>query len=146
IMRSDAGTGVKQINVGFAAEGGDVSGFANLSDYFKPEFLNRFDGIIQFSELSQEDLVKIVDSMLQTLERTIENNQISIRVSDEAKEQLVKIGYEPRFGARPLRRVIQDKIENQLTDLILEEDDVRQVDVIVEDNEIKVVNAAAELA
>src|SRR5699024_9476921 len=103
-------------------------------------------GIIQFNELSQENLVEIVDLMLQNLEQTIENNQISISVSDEAKEQLVKIGYEPRFGARPLRRVIQDKIENQLTDLILEEDDVRQVNVIVENDEIKVVNAAAELA
>src|SRR5699024_5534078 len=102
--------------------------------------------IIQFNELSQENLVKIVDLMLQNLEQTIENNQISIRVSDEAKEQLVKIGYEPRFGARPLRRVIQDKIENQLTDLILEEDDVRQVEVIVEENENKMVNAEAELA
>src|SRR5699024_768265 len=118
----------------------------NLSDYFKPEFLNRFDGIIQFNELSQENLVKIVDLMLQNLEQTIENNQISIRVSDEAKEQLVKIGYEPRSCTSSLYRINKDKIENKLTDLILEEDDVRQVDVIVEDNEIKVVNAAAELA
>src|SRR5699024_4063598 len=146
IMTSNAGTGLKEINVGFAVEGGDVSAFENLSDYFKPEFLNRFDGIIQFNELSHENLVKIVDLMLQNLEQTIENNIVSIRVSDEAKWQLVKIEYEPRFGAGPLRRVIQDKIENQLKDLILEEDDVKQVDVIVEDNEIKVVNAAAELA
>src|SRR5699024_5373902 len=106
----------------------------------------RFDGIIQFNELSQENLVKIVDLMLQNLEQTIENNQISIRVSDEAKEQLVKIGYEPRFGARPQRRVNQDKIENQLTDIILEEDEVRQIDVIVDVIDLKVVNAAAEFA
>jgi len=141
IMTSNAGTGVKEINVGFAAEGGDVSAFENLSEYFKPEFLNRFDGIIQFNELSQENLVKIVDLMLQDLENTIENNNISIHVSEEAKEQLVKIGYEPRFGARPLRRVIQDKIENQLTDLLLEDDDVTEVNVMVEDEEIKVAKA-----
>lgn len=138
IMTSNAGTGVKQISVGFEKENEAVSVFENLSDFFKPEFLNRFDGIIRFNELTEENLMEIVDLMLHELEATIEDNDISITVSNEAKEMLVQIGYDPRFGARPLRRVIQDKIENQLTDLILEEEIVEQVEVVVENEEIVV--------
>ena len=138
IMTSNAGTGVKQVNVGFEKSNDAVSTFENLSDYFKPEFLNRFDAIIQFNELTEEDLLKIVDLMLEELEETIEDNDIKITVTDEAKKQLVKLGYDPRFGARPLRRVIQDKIENQLTDLILEHDDVENVKVDVENDEVVV--------
>src|SRR5690625_681566 len=140
IMTSNAGSGVKQINVGFAKENAAVSTFENLSDYFKPEFLNRFDAIITFNELTEENLTKIVDLMLRELEETIEDNDIKIEVTDEAKRQLVKLGYDPRFGARPLRRVIQDKIENQLTDLILENEQVNHVEVVVEDEEIVVKN------
>src|SRR5699024_7382656 len=84
--------------------------------------LNRFDAIITFNELSEENLLNIVDLMLHDLEETIENDAIKISVTDEAKEKLVQLGYDPRFGARPLRRVIQNQIENQLTDLILEEE------------------------
>ena len=138
IMTSNAGTGVKQVNVGFEKTHESVSTFENLSDYFKPEFLNRFDAIIRFKELTEEDLLQIVDLMLHELEETIEDNDIKITVTDEAKKQLVKLGYDPRFGARPLRRVIQDKIENQLTDLILEHDKVENVKVVVENEDIVV--------
>ena len=138
IMTSNAGTGVKQVNVGFEKTHESVSTFENLSDYFKPEFLNRFDAIIRFKELTEEDLLQIVDLMLHELEETIEDKDIKITVTDEAKRQLVKLGYDPRFGARPLRRVIQDKIENQLTDLILEHDKVENVKVVVEDEDIVV--------
>ncbi|HLR71946.1 MAG TPA: ATP-dependent Clp protease ATP-binding subunit [Pseudogracilibacillus sp.] len=141
IMTSNAGTGVKQINVGFEKNNEAVSTFENLSDYFKPEFLNRFDGIITFNELTEENLMEIVDLMLDELEETIEDEQITIEVTDEAKKQLVTLGYDPRFGARPLRRVIQDKIENQLTDLILENEKVENVMVDVEDKNIIVKNA-----
>ena len=138
IMTSNAGTGVKQVNVGFEKTNDAVSSFEDLSDYFKPEFLNRFDAIIRFNELTKEDLMKIVDLMLHELEDTIEDNDIKITVTEEAKEQLVKLGYDPRFGARPLRRVIQDKIENQLTDLILEHDEVDNVKVDVENDDVVV--------
>lgn len=141
IMTSNAGTGMKPINVGFDKENEAVSTFENLSDYFKPEFLNRFDSIITFNELTKENLLKIVDLMLQDLEETIENNEISIEVTAEAKEELVELGYDPRFGARPLRRVIQDKIEDQLTDLILEQEEVNNVIVVVEEDELVVKTA-----
>ncbi len=139
IMTSNAGTGEKQINVGFNRdEHESVQTLENLSDYFKPEFLNRFDSIITFNELAEESLLQIVDLMLAELEETIEESDISISVTDEAKHELVQLGYDPRFGARPLRRVIQDKIEDQLTDLVLEEESIEAVNVDVKDGEIVV--------
>src|SRR5690625_3146310 len=141
IMTSNAGTGYKPINVGFEKQNEAITNLEVLSDYFKPEFLNRFDGIIRFNELEESHLLEIVDLMLQELESTMENDKLQITVTDEAKEKLVQIGYEPRFGARPLRRVIQDEIENQLTDLILDEMEVENVTVDVEDDKIVVKNA-----
>src|SRR5699024_11122056 len=138
IMTSNAGTGFKPVNVGFDAKDESISTFENLEDYFKPEFLNRFDAIITFNELSEENLLNIVDLMLHDLEETIENDAIKISVTDEAKEKLVQLGYDPRFGARPLRRVIQNQIENQLTALILEEENVTNVKVEVENEDIVV--------
>src|SRR5699024_1654722 len=140
IMTSNAGTGVNTASVGFGPEKHDsISTLDNLSDYFKPEFLNRFDSIINFNELSEEDLLQIVDLMLAELQETVEENELSITITDEAKQILVKLGYDKRFGARPLRRVIQDKIEDQLTDLILEEGTLENVKVEVQDEEIQVV-------
>lgn len=141
IMTSNAGTGDKQVNVGFQAEHESVRTLENLSDYFKPEFLNRFDSIISFNELSKDHLLEIVDLMLADLQETIEENNLEITITDEAKQELVKLGYDKRFGARPLRRVIQDKIEDQLTDLILEEDTIEKAHVDVVDNEIIVTKA-----
>src|SRR5699024_9313545 len=130
IMTSNAGTGYKPINVGFEKQNEAITNLEMLSNYFKPEFLNRFDAIIRFNVL------EIVDLMLQELESKMENDKLQITVTDEAKEKLVKIGYEPRFGARPLRRVIQDEIENQLTDLILDEMEIENVTVDVEEDKI----------
>lgn len=143
IMTSNAGTGAKEINVGFnAGEHDAVQTLDALSNYFKPEFLNRFDAIVQFNELTEEHLLEIVDLMLVDLEDTIEEKDIAITISDEAKKVLVSLGYDKRFGARPLRRVIQDKIEDPLTDLILEEDIVEKVHVDVVDEEIVVTKEA----
>jgi len=142
IMTSNAGTGQEPINVGFnKAAHESVSTLENLSDYFKPEFLNRFDSIITFNELTEENLLDIVDLMLADLQTTIKENHMTMTVTDDAKKALVKLGYNRRFGARPLRRVIQDKIEDQLTDLILEEDDIQDVQVEVEDEHIVVKKA-----
>lgn len=142
-MTSNAGTGVKKVNVGFNRDAHEsVKTMETLGEYFKPEFLNRFDAIISFNELSEENLMEIVDLMLHDLQQSIEENNIKITISDEAKHELVRLGYDARFGARPLRRVIQDKIEDQLTDLILEsDDDVENVQVDLEDAKI-IVNKA----
>src|SRR5699024_11420460 len=93
------------------------------------------DSIISFNELSEGDLLQIVDLMLADLQETIEENDIEITITDEAKHELVRLGYDKRFGARPLRRVIQDKIEDQLTDLILEEGHIEKAHVDVIDEE-----------
>lgn len=142
IMTSNAGSGIKQVNVGFnKSEHDAVTTLDNLSDYFKPEFLNRFDAIVEFNELSEENLTSIVDLMLNELQETIEENNIEITITDNAKEKLVKLGYDPRFGARPLRRVIQDKIEDQLTDLILDSESVEKVHIDADADEIVVTQA-----
>ncbi|WP_042225011.1 ATP-dependent Clp protease ATP-binding subunit [Oceanobacillus manasiensis] len=142
IMTSNAGTGVKEVSVGFNSKQHEaVSILENLGAYFKPEFLNRFDSIIQFNELEEEHLLEIVDLMINDLQKNMEENNINITISDDAKRHLAKLGYDRRFGARPLRRVIQDKIEDQLTDLILEEDSIERVEVNVKEEEIIVEKA-----
>ncbi|MFC0301294.1 AAA family ATPase [Virgibacillus soli] len=139
IMTSNANTGVKEINVGFNTNSHEsISTLENLSAYFKPEFLNRFDAVIEFNELTEEHLVYIVDLMLADLKDRTKEHNITITITDEAKHKLAEIGYDKRFGARPLRRVIQDKIEDPLTDLILEHGSIEAVNVIVKDNQIVV--------
>lgn len=139
IMTSNAGTGDKKVSVGFNQTAHEsVNMLEMLGAYFKPEFLNRFDAIVAFNELTEENLLKIVDLMLEDLQVTIAENNIDMTISSEAKLALVKLGYDKRFGARPLRRVIQDKIEDPLSDLILEEETVKKVYVDVLDEEIVV--------
>ena len=142
IMTSNAGTGDNNASVGFnASQHESVTTLENLSDYFKPEFLNRFDAIINFNELSEENLMEITDLMLNELSDTLKENDISITVTEDAKKKLVSLGYDKRFGARPLRRVIQDRIEDQLTDLILESDNLEQVRAHIKNGEIVVSKA-----
>jgi len=142
IMTSNAGTGMKEVNVGFSAkEHESVSQMDMLSTYFKPEFLNRFDSIIQFSELSEDNLLSIVDLMLKDLQKHLKENGVYLTVTENAKKELAKLGYNRKFGARPLRRVIQDKVEDQLTDLLLEETDAANILVDLKDREIAVEKA-----
>src|SRR5699024_4958496 len=94
--------------------------------------------IVTFNELSKENLLEIVDLMLTELMNNIEDIDINIEITDDAKDKLVELGYEPKFGVRPLRRDIQDQIENELTDLILDIYNVTEVIVDVKDEEVKV--------
>jgi len=140
IMTSNAGTSmVKKSGVGFNKTTHEsVTTLDMLGDYFKPEFLNRFDAIVPFNELSEENLKDIVDLMLVDLEVAIEEHDLDISITEEAKQALVSLGYDKRFGARPLRRVIQDKIEDPLTDLLLEDDEVKAVLVTASGQDISV--------
>src|SRR5699024_5251503 len=99
------------VNVGFDAKDESISTCEDLQDYFKPEFLKRFDAIITFNEHSEENVLNIGDLMLHDLEGTIENDAIRISVKGVAKEHVTQLGYDTRFGARRLRRVIQNQIE-----------------------------------
>lgn len=141
IMTSNAGVGQKKKTVGFEEENEGTqpsSVLDSLSSYFKPEFLNRFDAIIEFNHLEKDSLIKIVDIMLNDLQETLAEQNITMTVSQEAKEKLAELGYHPAFGARPLRRVIQEQLEDRVTDLILDQEEVTSVNVIVENDEIVV--------
>ncbi|HFH9839282.1 TPA: AAA family ATPase [Streptococcus suis] len=132
IMTSNAGTGKVEASVGFGAamEGRTQSVLGQLSNFFTPEFMNRFDGIIEFQPLSKENLLEIVSLMLDDVNKRLSNNGISLHVTDKVKEKLVDLGYDPKMGARPLRRTIQDQIEDAITDFYLEhpsEKDLRAV-------------------
>lgn len=122
IMTSNAGTGKVEASVGFGAarENRTNSVLNQLGDFFSPEFMNRFDGIVEFSALSKENLLTIVDLMLNSVNQRLANNGIHFSVTEKVKEKLVDLGYDPKMGARPLRRTIQDYIEDAITDFYLE--------------------------
>lgn len=122
IMTSNAGTGKVEASVGFGAarENRTNSVLNQLGDFFSPEFMNRFDGIVEFSALSKENLLTIVDLMLDSVNQRLANNGIHFSVTEKVKEKLVDLGYDPKMGARPLRRTIQDYIEDAITDFYLE--------------------------
>lgn len=122
IMTSNAGTGRVEASVGFGAarEGRTNSVLGELSNYFSPEFMNRFDGIIEFQPLSKENLLHIVDLMLEDVNARLSHNNIHLEVTAKVKEKLVDLGYDPKMGARPLRRTIQEHIEDAITDFYLE--------------------------
>ena len=122
IMTSNAGTGKAEANVGFGAarEGRTNSVLGELDNFFSPEFMNRFDGIIEFKALSKDNLLQIVELMLADVNERLSSNNIHLDVTDKVKEKLVDLGYDPKMGARPLRRTIQDYIEDAITDYYLE--------------------------
>ncbi|MBD3311491.1 MAG: AAA domain-containing protein [Candidatus Magasanikbacteria bacterium] len=92
---------------------------SELKQYYKPEFLNRFDAIVLFKSLTKEEIKKIASLMLKRVAVDLENKGIGLKVTDEALEALVSVGYDPEFGARPMRRAIQDYVENKLAELII---------------------------
>ena len=122
IMTSNAGTGKSEASVGFGAarEGRTNSVLGELGNFFSPEFMNRFDGIIEFKALSKDNLLQIVELMLADVNKRLSSNNIHLDVTDKVKEKLVDLGYDPKMGARPLRRTIQDYIEDAITDYYLE--------------------------
>ncbi|WHF28329.1 ATP-dependent Clp protease ATP-binding subunit [Bacillus altitudinis] len=143
IMTSNAGsTDKKAVKVGFQSEQEEAieeqSLIDSLSAYFKPEFLNRFDSIIQFDSLDKDDLVKIVDLLLKDLSEQLKEQNLTVHITNEAKEKIAELGYHPAFGARPLRRTIQEHVEDQMTDILLEEEQLTGFTVDVEHDEIVV--------
>ncbi|USS90870.1 ATP-dependent Clp protease ATP-binding subunit [Fructilactobacillus carniphilus] len=139
IMTSNAGTNAGS-NVGFGAEasGKTHSVLDKLGAYFKPEFLNRFDGIVEFNQLSQSNLVKIVDLMLDDMNQNLQDAGINVAVTQPAKQKLVELGYDPAMGARPLRRVIQEQIEDPTAGYLLDHPDTKKLVADVEDDQIHV--------
>lgn len=146
IMTSNAGSGGAEANVGFGAalEGTQQSILNQLGDFFKPEFLNRFDAIVEFNSLTKENLLEIVDIMLNEINESMSAHGITIHVDDEAKEKLVDLGYNPSMGARPLRRVIEEQIEDKVAEFYLENPDVGEIYVTVSNDEIVVTKSSEQ--
>lgn len=126
IMTSNAGSGDPIVNVGFGTTESTPNFVVDkLTKYFKPEFLNRFDDIIEFNALTKEDLDQIVELMLKKVDQMLQENGMSLKVSTTARQKLVELGYDPKMGARPLRRTIQDQIEDKVTDFYLDHPQVK---------------------
>ncbi|TDM42129.1 ATP-dependent Clp protease ATP-binding subunit [Macrococcoides goetzii] len=100
---------------------------AIIKDYFRPEFLNRFNGIIEFKSLDKASLLQIVDLMLDDVERTLAKKEITMTITDEAKNWLIDNGYDELLGARPLRRVVEQHVRDNITDYYLDHPEVKAV-------------------
>ena len=107
-----------------------------IAPYFRPEFLNRFNGVIEFNHLSKDDLKKIVDLMLNQVNKTLAKKGITLDVTDDAKALLMEQGYDKAMGARPLRRVIETEIRDNVTDFYLDNIDVKHLLADVKDGHI----------
>ena len=107
-----------------------------IAPFFRPEFLNRFNAVIEFNQLSKEDLKKIVDLMLDQVNKTLAKKQITLDVTDAAKDLLMEQGYDKTMGARPLRRVIESEIRDNVTDFYLDHIDAKHLLADVVDGHI----------
>ena len=147
IMTSNAGTGKSEASVGFGAarEGRTNSVLGQLGDFFSPEFMNRFDGIIEFKALSKDNLLHIVDLMLDDVNNRLATNDIHLEVTDRVKEKLVDLGYDPKMGARPLRRTIQDHIEDAITDFYLEHPTEKDLKAVMTSNGKIIIKSAKKV-
>lgn len=132
IMTSNAGATDTEASVGFNTgsdtkleKGTDI--LAKLGAYFKPEFLNRLDSVIEFKSLEKDDLVQIIDLMLLDLNTMLKQEGVTIDVSSEVKEHLIELGYDAKFGARPLRRTIQEHLEDAIADNLIDHPDAKNL-------------------
>ena len=141
IMTSNAGQGIKNASVGFAAENSEEekeSARNSMTQFFKPEFLNRLDDVIEFNELDKEDLIKIVNLMLDNTNNMVKDQGLHIDVTEKAKEKLVDEGFNPAMGARPLRRTIQEEIEDKVADYKLDHPTSKNLLADVSDDQITI--------
>ena len=115
-----------------------------IAPYFRPEFLNRFNAVIEFNHLSKENLKKIVDLMLAQVNKTLAKKGITLDVTEEAKDLLMEQGYDKAMGARPLRRVVETEIRDNVTDFYLDNIDVKHLLADVKDGHIVITEKVAD--
>lgn len=132
IATSNAGFGYSNDN----DDENKVDVMERIAPFFRPEFLNRFNAVIEFNQLSKEDLKKIVDLMLDQVNKTLAKKDITLDVTDAAKELLMEQGYDKTMGARPLRRVIESEIRDNVTDFYLDHIDAKHLLADVKDGHI----------
>ena len=134
-------------NAGFGNEKltGDADKGQNLMDklapFFRPEFLNRFNGIVEFSHLTKQDLSQIVDLMISDVQKTLAKKDLTLKVTDAAKDWLMEQGYDEAMGARPLRRVIEQQIRDKVTDFYLDHLDIKHLKADLKDDQIVIEQA-----
>lgn len=144
IMTSNAGsTDTGNAPVGFGSTSAQNRLVARLENYFRPEFLNRFDDIIEFQSLDRDSLLKIVDLLLADMNDNLADNNLHINVDADAKAKLVDLGYNPAMGARPLKRVLQEHIADQIADFYLENPTVHDLQAVLNDSTIAIKAASA---
>ncbi|KRG16001.1 ATP-dependent Clp protease ATP-binding subunit [Lederbergia galactosidilytica] len=142
IMTSNAGVAEKAIHVGFNQSEAiqETNILQSLGSFFKPEFLNRFDSIIEFNSLEKNDLLQIIQLLLNELQDKLLAQDIHLEITEEVKEKLLEVGYHPNFGARPLRRAIQEQLEDQMADYILDHSEDKKLRAIMEDQAITIIS------
>lgn len=138
IMTSNAGISKGTARVGFGSESSREDMIKQLENYFQPEFLNRFDAIVKFNALTKDDLVSIVDLMLNDIESAAGKQGLKLKVTDSAKKKLAELGYNPEFGARPLRRVLEEQVEDKISDLLLDNNQAKSMTVDEKGDDIQV--------
>ena len=132
IATSNAGFGYGQDN----DDENKVDVMDRIAPFFRPEFLNRFNAVIEFNQLKKEDLKQIVDLMLDQVNKTLAKKEITLDVTEAAKELLMEQGYDKTMGARPLRRVIESEIRDNVTDFYLDHIDAKHLLADVKDGHI----------
>ncbi|XEO94150.1 AAA family ATPase [Latilactobacillus sakei] len=141
IATSNAGFGNEKLTMN---DPEDAKLLDKLAPYFRPEFLNRFNGIVEFTHLTKADLSQIVDLMLTNVEQTLAKKELTLVVSKEAKDWLMEEGYDEAMGARPLRRVIEQQIRDKVTDFYLDHADVKDLKADLVDDQIVIQAADSE--
>lgn len=134
IATSNAGFGNEDLMGKDEKEDKDI--MKKIAPYFRPEFLNRFNAVIEFSHLTKEDLKEIVDLMLDEVNKTLAKKGLDLVVTDAAKDYLIEQGYDEAMGARPLRRVIEQQIRDKVTDFYLDNVDVKHLLADMKDGEL----------
>lgn len=140
IATSNAGFGYGQDN----DDENKVDVMERIAPFFRPEFLNRFNAVIEFNQLKKEDLKQIVDLMLDQVNKTLAKKEITLDVTEAAKELLMEQGYDKTMGARPLRRVIESEIRDNVTDFYLDHIDAKHLLADVKDGHIVISEKTAD--
>ena len=131
IATSNAGFGYEALTGNDAT---DQKIMDRIAPYFRPEFLNRFNGVIEFSHLTKDDLNEIVDLMLDEVNQTIAKKGIDLEVTEVAKAHMIELGYDESMGVRPLRRVIEQEIRDKITDFYLDHTDTKHLTADIKDD------------
>ncbi|MBT8442220.1 MAG: AAA family ATPase, partial [Gammaproteobacteria bacterium] len=139
IMTTNAGAAdMSRSSIGFTQQDHTTDGMAAIQKMFSPEFRNRLDAIIQFAPLDKNSILRVVDKLVLELESQLENHDVTLELTPEARQWIADRGYDPKMGARPMARIIQEHIKRPLAEVLLFGDLTEGGDVLIglEDDEL----------